>query len=81
MTDTFLTSGIPSSLSSGITPSSQEFTSQTSINVVHSKGFEPIVIVLDSAGVRIYPLNEVHNSINDFTITFTQATTGKIIWR
>lgn len=55
------------------------FTSQTSVNVVHSFGAYPIVFVMDSGNAQIIPLTVVQNSVNDFTVTFSQATTGTII--
>ena len=54
------------------------FTTQTSVNVVHNFNGYPAVQVLEGTTV-IIPLSIVHNSANDFTVTFTTATSGNII--
>lgn len=54
------------------------FTAQTSVNVVHNFNAYPVVQVLE--GLTLYiPLDVVHNSANDFTVTFTSATSGYIL--
>lgn len=55
------------------------FTSQTSVTVAHNFGAYPIVYVMDSGNAQIIPLTVVQNTINDFTVTFSALTTGKII--
>ena len=69
----------------------QAFTAQTVINVVHNFGTYPLVQIIDNAGITISPVvnvmmlatsyldSIVHNTLNDFTVTFTVATTGNII--
>lgn len=64
---------------SGISGSvTQAFTSQTSVNVVHNFNSYPAVQVLEGTTV-IIPLSIVHNTTNDFTVTFTSATSGTIV--
>jgi hypothetical protein len=58
------------------------FTNQTSVNVLHGWGTYPIVQVLQtvtSTGVTVVPYSIVHNTLNDFTVTFTASTSGSII--
>ena len=55
------------------------FTSLLTVNVVHSFGTFPVVQVVDSTGAVIIPLSIVNNSVNDFTVSFTSATTGNIM--
>lgn len=55
------------------------FTSQTSVTVTHNFGAYPIVYVMDDSNAQIIPLTVVQNSLNDFTVTFSASTTGKII--
>jgi len=55
------------------------FTGQTSVNVIHNFGAYPVVDVIDNAGAALIPQSVVHNSINDFTVTFLASTTGTII--
>ncbi len=47
--------------------------------VMHNKGFKPIVVVLDSSGEEIYPTVR-HNSDNDFYVTFTIPYTGSVLY-
>jgi hypothetical protein len=56
-----------------------DFTSQTSVNVVHNFGMYPNVQVIDDTGSVFIPLSIVHNTVNDFTVTFFLSTTGSII--
>lgn len=70
---------------------SQTFTGQTSVNVTHNFGIYPLVQVIDSNGFTLSPtratmmlvasylVSIVHNTVNDFTLTFTAATTGTVI--
>jgi hypothetical protein len=58
------------------------FSSKTSINILHSFGTYPIVQVIQtvtSTGVMITPYSIVHNTVNDFTVTFIASTSGSII--
>ena len=57
----------------------EEFTAQTSVTVVHNFGTFPVIQVLNSLDSMIIPLTITHNSINDFTVTFTSGTTGTIV--
>lgn len=57
---------------------SQVFTSQTSVTVTHGLGIFPIVQVLNATGAVILPDTIVHNSINSFTVTFSESTSGII---
>jgi len=54
------------------------FTTQTSVNVAHFFGAYPAVQVLEGTTLLI-PLSVVHNTVNDFTVTFTTATSGSIV--
>jgi hypothetical protein len=55
------------------------FTSQTSVTVTHDFGYYPVVNVIDNTGAQIIPLSVVHNSVDDFTVTFSISTTGIIL--
>lgn len=55
------------------------FSGQTSVTVTHGFGTYPAVSVAESSGYRITPLNIKDNSTNDFTVTFSVATSGYII--
>jgi len=59
--------------------STTTFTNQTSINVVHGFGVYPVVQVVDSTGAVVIPLSITNNTLNDFTVTFSVATTGTIL--
>ena len=54
-------------------------TSVNSVNVLHNLYNYPLVQVLDSTGNQLIPLSVLHSSINDFTVSFNQLTTGTII--
>lgn len=54
------------------------FTNQTSVNINHQFGVYPIVQVIVSGNVYI-PFSITHNSVNDFTVSFTSSTSGNII--
>lgn len=54
------------------------FTGQTSVTVTHNFGTYPNVQILDGTSVAI-PLSIVNNTLNDFTVTFSVATSGSII--
>jgi len=56
------------------------FTGQTSVTVTHNLAKYPVVNVLDSSGYVIIPNNIQHTSINAFTVTFAEATTGTIVY-
>jgi hypothetical protein len=53
------------------------FVAQTSVNVIHSLGVYPTITLLDVSGIEFVG-TITHNSTNDFTVTFTVATTGLI---
>lgn len=55
------------------------FTSQTSVTVTHNFGKKPCVDVIDDTNAVIVPLSIVHNTDDDFTVTFSTSTTGNII--
>ena len=55
------------------------FTASTTITVVHNFGIYPVVNVINSAGVVITPAAITHNSVNDFTVILSIATTGNVI--
>jgi hypothetical protein len=60
---------------------SQSFSAQTSVNVIHNFGVLPVVQVVDNAGspLQFVPLNVTHNSLNDFTVTFSVSSSGQIL--
>ena len=68
---------LPSGTTNSYTVST--FIGQTSVNIVHNFGTKPIVQVLDSANEMFIPYKIVHNSDNDFTVSFVESTTGTII--
>lgn len=57
-----------------------QFTSQTSISITHNNGFKPAVTVLDSSGFERTPNDIEHTSDNAFTVTFTSAESGFIVY-
>jgi hypothetical protein len=57
----------------------QPFLNQTSVTVTHNLGSYPEVQIIDSTLAVLIPLTIVHNSINDFTVTFAVLTSGTII--
>ncbi len=57
-----------------------DFTDQTSIDVTHNWGYYPDVTLIDGDGYVID--GEVqHTSVNAFTVTFVEETTGKIFYK
>jgi len=68
---------IPSGTAASYT--TQTFTNQTSVNVIHNFGTYPVVAVLDSNGVTMIPMGITNNTLNDFTVTFSVSTSGTII--
>lgn len=59
------------------TPSTQNFTSSTSVHVMHNKGKKPLVDVFDSFGNKVFA-DVRHESVNDFYVEFSVATSGSI---
>jgi len=57
---------------------SQSFDLETSINVIHNFGAYPLVQVLVSSSLFI-PFSITHNTVNNFTVTFTSPISGIII--
>ena len=51
----------------------------TTVNIIHNFATFPVVQVVDNTGAVIIPLSIVNNTVNDFTVTFTSATSGSII--
>lgn len=58
----------------------QAFTSQTSVIVTHNNGYRPPVFVINSSSEELVPLDITHTSTSQFTVTFTSATTGTIVY-
>lgn len=58
---------------------SQTFSSQTTVVVSHNFGAYPAVQILDGSGYQLIPLNIQHTSNNQFTVTFSASTSGRII--
>ena len=61
--------------------SSATYSGVTYSTVTHNFGKYPIVQVLDNTNSVIIPYSIKHNSVNDFTVTFTPISTGTIISR
>jgi len=58
----------------------EDFTSQTSVTVIHNLGDdEPNVFVYDNTNVLISPASVTANNKNAVTVTFSVATSGRII--
>ena len=55
------------------------FGPDTSFNINHGLGFYPPVAIVDNAGSVIIPQSIVHNSLNDYTVTFVTTTSGTIV--
>ena len=53
----------------------------TSQAVSHSRGYYPIVQVLDATGAMVLPDSVTHTDANHFTVTFSPAFTGTIVYR
>ena len=68
-----------STTGNAIQPGRVDFTNLSSINVIHNLGFIPIVQILDNTS-SIMEAEVTHNTLNDFTVTFAQATTGAILY-
>jgi hypothetical protein len=64
-----------------ITPIEVHFTNQTSVVVTHGLGYKPFVQILDNTDELILPNSIIHNNNNQFTVTFSIATTGTISYR
>jgi len=56
------------------------FTSQTSVSVTHNLGRYPVVQAIDTGGFWIIPANVQHTSVNAFTVTFAESTSGTIVY-
>ncbi len=56
----------------------QNFTNQSSVNVTHNFGKNPLVQIIVDNAVFI-PLSIVHNTVNDFTVSFSSEKTGKVL--
>lgn len=63
-----------------VQPGRVTFTNQTSVNFAHNLGWIPIVQILDNASSVIIPASIVHNTVNDFTVTFAVSQTGAILY-
>lgn len=57
----------------------QAFSAVTSVNVIHGFGAYPEVQVIDGSTGLFIPLSVVHNTLNDFTVTFAVSSTGIVI--
>ena len=58
---------------------STQFDNDLTVNVTHNFNAYPVVQIIDGFFEVIVPLSIVHNSANDFTVTFTSVETGYII--
>jgi hypothetical protein len=57
----------------------QSFVDETVITVIHYFGVRPVVEVIDVYGAMVVPLSIIHNSLDDFTVTFSNVTSGYIL--
>jgi len=57
---------------------SQFFSNTDTVNVVHAFGGFPLVQVIVNGSVFV-PFSIIHNSVNDFTINFTENNTGFVV--
>jgi hypothetical protein len=73
--------GIFTTVSSGAAAGfiAQAFFEDTSVDVTHNLGGYPIVQVLDEYKEVIPPTSITHNSVNDFTVTFSPSASGTIL--
>lgn len=60
---------------------SQAFNNQTRVTVTHNLGHYPIVQVLDSSSNVIQPDTINHGSVNAFTVSFSPALSGTILYQ
>ena len=59
---------------------SSSFVGQTSVTITHNLGHYPVVQIIDNSGNLIGPNSLTHGSVNAFTVTFSPALTGTIIY-
>lgn len=71
---------VPPAGSGSAEPIEVSFTLQTLVTVTHGLGYRPFVQVLDNTNT-ILEATVQHVSINQFTVTFETAQTGKILYR
>ncbi len=57
----------------------QQFTDVFTVTVTHNFGAFPIVQVIDASRKRFVPYNIEDNNVNEFTVTFREATSGWIV--
>ena len=57
----------------------QTFTAQTSVSFTHNIGNYPVIQVLNNSDEWVIPESITHNSVNAATVTFSTATTGRLI--
>ncbi len=76
------TNGMDTSLQddTNFTRIEQAFTSQSSITVTHNNGYRPGVDVIDPSTNERIPFNIAQTTVNQFTVTFSSAQTGTIIY-
>jgi hypothetical protein len=55
------------------------FTDETSVEVQHDLGACPLVQVKDTSGAVFLPKTIEHTSVNAFTMTFSETTSGEIM--
>lgn len=58
----------------------QAFTAQTSVTVTHNNGYFTDFFVRDTSNEEFLPLAKKQTSINEFTVTFTNAKTGTVVY-
>ena len=63
------------------TTATSPITAQLTKTVTHNWGYKPIVAVLDSSGFEVIPATTQHTSVNAFTVTFSTAFTGEVLYR
>jgi hypothetical protein len=79
---TFLNgAGVFSTVSSGAAAGfiQQDFSGETSLNIVHNLNGYPIVQVINGSQQLFSPTSLIHNTLNDFTVNFSPAASGTVI--
>ena len=78
----FTTDGTDGSWSSDILFKTVEvaFTAQTSIVVTHNNGYRPLLFVMDESKEERISFKVAQPTVNQFTVTFSSATTGTIVY-
>jgi hypothetical protein len=55
------------------------FTNQTLLTIAHNSGVYPLITVLDNIGNQVFA-SITHQSTNQFTVNFSSATSGTLVY-